>query len=156
MKNIYQIGDKVRLVSKRNPDWSSIGEMDHFLGSEQIIEDIEYDLSGDYPRVFFEAESTHDYVWNFNDIECKVSDEVEFQQGETVLVWDADHERKSPHRFVTKIKFTDTERPFLVIDLNGEVTAWKNCEKLPTPPLELSIEEIAAKFGVKPEQIKIK
>ena len=155
MKNTYQIGDKVRLVSKRNPDWPSTGEMDHFLGSEQIIEDVDNDFYPE-PRVYFSNEITHEYTWNVKDIECKVTDDNEFVQGETVLVWDVDHERKKEHKFVTKIQFMETETPFVVIDLSGGITAWKYCEKPPVKQIELSIEEIAEKFGVKPEQIKIK
>lgn len=156
MKNEYQIGGKVRLVSERNPDWSSTGEMDHFLGSEQIIKGIS-DYYYPVPVVYFEAEITHDYCWNINDIDCKISDEVEFQQGETVLVWDDESNNKIERIFISKIGYIAAELPFIVMTSAGSISAWKNCEKVPTPPpLELTIEEIAEKFGVKPEQIKIK
>lgn len=82
--------------------------------------------------------------------------ESEFVQGETVLVWDDFPNEKRPRIFISKIICVEAEYPFVVIDSVSGVSAWKNCEKIPVQQIELTIEEIAEKFGVNPEQIKIK
>ena len=145
----YKVGDTVKLVSVRPNTWNVSGHMDRFLGSIQKIKFIH-----DNDRVEFENPLTDQWTFRLKHIESVVP------QLYPKVMWVSD----DTVTWVKRVIFAEKCGCFL---------AWNGCETLEQaqwqtsvttwlygkdvlPVIELTIQEIAEKFNLHPEQIRIK
>lgn len=146
----YKVGDTVKLVSKRPGTWNPKGDMDRFLGSVQKIEEI-----SDY-SVKFEDPDTHVWAFSFSCINSIVTSSS-YPKVMWVRADDDDNWRKrvvfmeKAGRFIAWASATTIEEVENIID----TTVWRQAKDI-QPMVELTIAEIAEKFQLQPEQIRIK
>lgn len=145
----YRVGDTVKLVSVRPNTWNTLGHMDRFLGSIQKIKFIH-----DNDRVEFENPLTDQWTFRCKHIESLASPSY------PKVMWVSD----DTVTWVKRVIFAEKCGCFL---------GWNGCETLEQaqwqtsvttwvygkdvlPVIELTIQEIAEKFQLQPEQIRIK
>lgn len=144
----YKVGDTVKLVSKRSKTWNFGGQMDNFLGSIQKIKEI-----SDW-AVRFENPDTHRWSFDINDIDCLVPSSY------PKVMWVRDTDKQIWRK---RVVFMEKAGRFLAwthattleeAENTCEITTWIQAKDFAV--VELTIEEIAEKFDMDPEQIRIK
>lgn len=143
----YKVGDRVKLTSTRPMLWNPEGAMDCFLGSTQKIKAFEF------CRPVFEDPGTLRWSFQMSDIESLVT-----QYPKVMLV--SDNETSWLKRVVFEEKcgkfvaWSHAESLYAATT-ELEVTVWNYAKDVPAT-VELTIEEIAEKFGILPSQVRIK
>lgn len=145
----YNIGDTVKLVSKRPIFWNPDGRMDCFLGSIQKIKSIDY-----WGRPIFENPDTHQWGFRMSDVESLISSYPK-------VMWVRDDDDDS---WRLRVVFMEKAGKFIAwacattiedAEKIVETTSWSQAKEV-QPTVELTITEIAEKFGILPEHVRIK